>query len=763
MTKERLVHALSGWLTLAIFTVALFPQRDLSIQSDIPRPGTVAARSYISPISFDVPKSASQLKREQSEAQGKVLAVFEYNADATARQLAEFHHTMEQIGQYGEIKALLASTPPGPQTQASTQKASSLYQELSRKLSSTAIHHLSMHASARDTLTNAFEKTLNTGVSEMLLASSPRQVSLYQGYHNLGNLKSLLYTKNEVTLIRNARESTVGTAKIRPRESIIEDAFAGIQLSASGSQGLQSAFYEVLHAFTEPNIFYLEKETESRRRAAAEQVNPSKGMVVKGMEILGRGAIVTPDAIEKLESLARALQSEHRKTSLLASGFGQGLVLLAITLLFASFLATVHTRGMIPIPHFWALISIHALTMLTSIGVDNLGQALSQSTALFPEGSEFLWLQPIVLAPALCTVLFHLRIGLVSALFISVHLGMQANYDLIMSLAGFFISASTILFLHQLRYRSHFLISSILGIIALAISLVVILLLRNRLEWIEFWPALLLGSIAILTSISLVSLFLIHLFERLFGITTNLTLMELSDFNHPLLKRLSENAPGSFHHSIMVGNLAEAAAKRIGANPLLVRVISLYHDIGKSSRPAFFTENQKKGENPHDPLAPEDSMNIIRDHVTEGLRLAKEHKIPGLVSAGIPEHHGDNVIHYFYRKALQQNLEQDIPMDRYRYPGPRPRSKETALVMLADSIEATSRSMEDPDPAALSKLVQDVIQTRLQENQLRESKLSINDLEEIEIGFLQSLEGMFHTRIQYPEGVFISIRRIPMR
>lgn len=759
MNKERLVHLLSGWLILAIFTVALFPHRDLSLQADIPRLGSIATKSYIAPISFEVPKSESQLKRERTDAQAKVLAVFEFNADASAKTLADFHQTLIQIASYGELNGKLAASPAGPESQLRARKIAELQQVLSLKLSSTAIHHLSLHAYARDTLRKVFEAAMNGGVSEILLAASPRQVSLYQNYHNLSEIKSLLYPKNEVSLIRNSHESTISTSRIRPRESVIEESFAAIQASAAQSQGLQSAYYEVLHAFISPNIFYLEKETENRRKQASNQVNTSKGMVGKGMEILSRGSIVTQDALERLQSLASTLQTETRAKTILASGFGQALILLALTLLLAIYLINVKRRGLISIPHYWALISIHVLTILLFVGVDNLGQSLTIAHALFPEGSEYLWLQPIILAPALCTVLFHLRVGLVSAVFISIHLGMQANFDLAVSLAAFWTIAFTILFLHQLRYRSHFLISSVLGSLTLAVAIFVLLLLRNRLEWYEFWPTMSLGAISIFTCISIVSLFLIHLFERSFGITTNLTLMELSDFNHPLLKRLSENAPGSFHHSIMIGNLAEAAAKRIGANPLLVRVISLYHDIGKSSSPEYFTENQKKGENPHDKLAPEESMNIIRNHVAEGLRLAKEHKIPDLVSAGIPEHHGDNVIHYFYRKALQQNLDQEIPIDRFRYPGPRPMSKETALVMLADSIEATSRSMEDPNPALLSKLVQDVIQTRLQENQLRESKLSINDLEEIEIGFLQSLEGMFHTRIQYPEGVFISSQK----
>jgi len=759
MKNDRIVQFIAGWLVLAIFAIALFPHRDLVIQSDIPRQGVVSSRAYIAPISFDVPKSPAQLKEERELAEAKVNAVFEFNNDATARILNEFEQAMHKIADYGTIKARMAQTNSNTELQSLATQANNIQQELSHRLSVTAIHHLSLHPGARDTLRQAFVHLMNEGVSELLLASTPRQVTLYQEFHNLSEVKSLLYTKQDVSLTRNGHEMDINVSRLRPREAVIEDAFASIQLVAVSSQGLQSAFYEALHAFVEPNVFYLDKETDSRRKLMAEQVNPSKGVVVKGMEIVSPGSIVTQDAVEKLQALQQTLQQEDGKRSKLTSGFGQALFVLALTILFCLYLLSQSTKDFGKISHFWAIICVHLLQIVAFFGNDLLIQHLQRQNSFLPEGTDFIWLQPFILAPVLCTVLFHFRVGLVSAIFTSVHLGMQASYDLTVTISAFFICWATILFLHQIRYRYHFILSIILGVVVTTISLTVTLLLRNRLGWTDFWPEGLLGTINVLTTVSICSLLLIHIFEKGFSVTTNLTLMELSDFNHPALKQLSERAPGSFHHSIMVGNLAEKAATRVGANPLLTRVISLYHDIGKSERPAFFTENQKKGENPHDLLDPQMSAAIIRDHVVQGLRLAKEFKIPDLIAAGIPEHHGDNVIHYFYQKAKDKNPGLEISAEAFSYPGPRPRSKETALVMLADGIEATSRSMEDPDAAHLAKLVQDVIQTRLQQDQLRESGLSIHDLEEIEIGFLQSLEGMYHTRIQYPEGVFLTTQQ----
>ncbi|HSQ40735.1 MAG TPA: HDIG domain-containing protein [Fibrobacteraceae bacterium] len=759
MNRSLVWHLLAGWLMLVIFAVALFPHPDMAVQADIPRQGEVSARAYVAPITFEVPKSTDQLQHEREAEEAKVDAVFEYNADATARILADFHLAMREIARYGLLRTRLSQTTVPAEAALLRQQADALEKTLSQRLSSTAIHHLSQHAGARDTLTLEFERLVYTGVSDVLLASTPRQIALYKEYHNLGNFKSLLYAKPTVTLLRDNREMTVEISKIRPREAVVEDAFADIQASAANFQGLQSAFYEVLHAYTEPNIFYLDKETQERREEAAARVNPITGIVPKGVKILAPGNIVTQDAVDKLMALHVALQQEEGRRSMLTTGFGQALFLLLIAVLFVIAMSFLRGKDWTHPRHFWAVLSAHILQIIAFWIVESLSLDLHQSS-FFPDGTDFIWLQPFVLAPALCTVLFNFRIGILSAAFVSIHMGMQSSYDLAVFLGTFLSTLAAVAFLHQIRYRSHFILSSIAGALVLIFSQMIILLLRNRLGWLDFWPGLLLGSVQILLTVSVTSFLLVNVFERIFGITTSLRLMELSDFNNPALKLLSERAPGSFHHSIMVGNLAEKAATRIGADPLLTRVVALYHDIGKSENPEYFTENQKRGENPHDALDPRKSVEIIRRHVAAGLKIAKDYRLPERVAAGIPEHHGNNVIHYFYKKALQQGVAQESDIDDFRYPGPLPQTRDSALVMLADGIEATSRSMEDPDAASLSKLVQDVIQTRLQENQLHDSGLSIQDLEEVEIGFLQSLEGMYHTRIQYPEGVFITKRSL---
>ena len=252
---------------------------------------------------------------------------------------------------------------------------------------------------------------------------------------------------------------------------------------------------------------------------------------------------------------------------------------------------------------------------------------------------------------------------------------------------------------------------------------------------------------------ALASSLFIHLMEKLFGITTVLTLMEMSDFNRPTLRRISELAAGTFHHSIQVANLAEKVANALGANALLVRVMALYHDLGKTMRPEFFTENQKKGITPHDVLDPYQSAKIILGHVTQGKLLAKEHKIPDLVASAITEHHGTTLIEYFYKEAQKLYPDKKILEEDFRYKGPKPQSKETVILMLADAIEAATRSMHDSgnaSPEKIKAMIHHIITTRLNNGEFSESNLSVREVFQLESIFLDSLEGAYHTRVKYP-------------
>jgi putative nucleotidyltransferase with HDIG domain len=239
-------------------------------------------------------------------------------------------------------------------------------------------------------------------------------------------------------------------------------------------------------------------------------------------------------------------------------------------------------------------------------------------------------------------------------------------------------------------------------------------------------------------------------FESLLGFTTNLTLLELSNLNHPLLRRLALEAPGTYHHSMIIGNLAEAAAEAIDANALLARVGSYFHDIGKMDKPEYFVENQQHLRSKHEKLPPSMSALILESHVKRGRELALQHDLPDAVIDFIEQHHGTTTMSFFYHKAQQQTLNEPVREEDYRYPGPRPQTRETAIVMLADSVEAVSRTLDDPKPGRLQTAIHKVVETKFSAGQLEECDLTLKDLNRIEESFLKILLGVFHSRIDYP-------------
>jgi len=238
--------------------------------------------------------------------------------------------------------------------------------------------------------------------------------------------------------------------------------------------------------------------------------------------------------------------------------------------------------------------------------------------------------------------------------------------------------------------------------------------------------------------------------ERLFNITTSVSLIELLDIDHPLMKQLSMEAPGTYHHSMIVGSLAEGAAEVVGVNPLFAKVASYYHDIGKVRMPDYFVENQKDYISKHEKLSPHLSSMIIIAHVKDGVELAEEFHLPEIIRDVIQQHHGTSLVTYFYQKALKESENPPSEQD-YRYPGPKPQTKLAALIMLADAVEASSRTLDDPTPARISGLIDKIIKNIFLDGQLDECEITLKDLSEIKNKFEYTLTGIFHRRISYPE------------
>jgi putative nucleotidyltransferase with HDIG domain len=356
---------------------------------------------------------------------------------------------------------------------------------------------------------------------------------------------------------------------------------------------------------------------------------------------------------------------------------------------------------------------------------------------------------PITLGPMLLSMLLDASIAFVGTIVISLVLGASAGNNFHLALMVFIVGTIALFSVQKIRNRGQmfqaiFFIMIGYALLNFSYGFIHYESFRQMLQNFAFY--LLPNAILVPTAVFL----LIGLFERFFDVTTDITLLELSDLNHPLLKRLSVEAPGTFHHSIIVGNLAEAAAKEIGANSLLARVGCYYHDIGKMQLSEYFVENQPSSVSKHESLTPSMSSLILEKHVRAGLELGDQYRLPIAVKKFIPEHHGTSIMSYFYHKALETMDPKDVNENDFRYPGPKPQSRETAIAMLADTVEAASRALPNPNLQRITALVDNLIEKRFQEGELDECDITLRELNKIKAAFVRVLMGIHHIRIEYP-------------
>jgi len=364
---------------------------------------------------------------------------------------------------------------------------------------------------------------------------------------------------------------------------------------------------------------------------------------------------------------------------------------------------------------------------------------------LINQGLSFYFI-PIAIIPILAVLLYNnLEVAYFLSLATSVSLAIltpepfKAWFILMTSCSG------AILLVNKARKRAQVIRA---GVVAGALQLISLLLLEHFLiNHPQRYLIILINS----ALCGVISLGILPLFEYLLQTVTNISLLELADAHHPVLQRMVLEAPGTYHHSLVVGNLADTACVAVGANGLLARIGSYYHDIGKLQKPEYFIENQDIKKNAHDELTPTMSKLIIMNHVKEGLELAKKYSLTPVLWDFIQQHHGKSLVYYFYRRALEGKEEnQEVAEEGFRYPGPKPNTKETAIVLLADSVEAATRSLKDPSPDKIVETVRKVINNKFIDGQLDECELTLKDIEKISNVFIKILNGIYHSRVNYP-------------
>ena len=494
--------------------------------------------------------------------------------------------------------------------------------------------------------------------------------------------------------------------------------------------------YAFFRALFEPSLRYLRQETIRERDRRAQSVTSIQGGVEAGELIVRKGEQVTAEIKRTLTSLERARKDRLGPSIVWKKVGGEGLYTLLGFGFFFFYLYLLR-------PEIWTKPrDLVLITVILGIIVVLFGVVIRSPWSLYAV--------PVALASVLFTIIFNSRIALIGTLLLAFTGGQMLGLDLEYSLATFFAGAFGIFSVRDIKNRGQFFVSG--GLVFLGYFLVLTATwLYMDLPLSRVAPDLAYAAVA--SAITVTSSLFLWGVERIFDITTDLTLLELSDTNRPLLKNLSLRAPGSFNHSLQVANLAEAAADRVGAHTLLIRVGALYHDIGKMKNPEYFVENQRTMANPHEDLKPRMSALIIASHVKEGLEMGREEGLPEQVLKFIPMHHGTARIDYFYQKAMRRadGALKDISESEFRYPGPTPDSKEAGILMLADSVEAASRSLDDPSPRQLENLIDQIFSDRIDDGQLDGTDLTFQDLRLVKDTFLKMLLGIYHVRVKYPD------------
>ncbi|MEM0962661.1 MAG: HDIG domain-containing metalloprotein [Bacteroidota bacterium] len=489
----------------------------------------------------------------------------------------------------------------------------------------------------------------------------------------------------------------------------------------------------------EPSLQYDVEATARSRRQALESVQPRRGRIRQDQLVIGRGDEVTPDVYQVLVSLEERQRERTGESawSGVRSVSGRLLLVVLALALFFLYMYILRPAVFLDTRQFLLACLILATILLGFFVARLIGGAAEYAV-------------PVALASILLTILFDSRVGSFAALTLASIGGLVFGQDFTFTFATLIVGVLAVFSVRDVKNRSQILASS--GLVGLAFAFVLLgfeLLRADPFEG-QIWSELI--AVGVHAALILLAAPLLWGMERVFGVTTDMTLLELSDTNRPLLKRLSMQAPGTFNHSLQVANLAEAAADAIGANALRARVGALYHDIGKMLKPEYFIENQQPGENPHEKIKPSMSALVIAAHVKEGVQLGREQGLPQVVIDFIGSHHGTGLIEFFYRKALEESDEPDlIDESDYRYPGPRPNSHEQAIVMLADSVEAASRSLDKPTPKRLETLIDGIVSARLSDGQLDDSPLTFTDVSRIKEAFHTLLCGIYHFRVKYPD------------
>jgi hypothetical protein len=671
------------------------------------REGEIARDRVVAPFDFRVQKDETTLRREQEEAALAVPPVFVEDARAQSEMMNRWTTFQDHA------LALVSDVRISPPDRAARLKA------LGVPIDEDAAEALAAPGRARralDALGGWLGEVARSGVI------AEKKGGLVLGYRML----SLRAGEGEAI--------TPASRFVEKREALEAIAKHAGETFANDPRTVHLVT-QLAAPFVQPTVLYDRAETEWRRVQAQGAVSGVIGTVKKDELIVDANERVNAEAVLKLRSLRNLELSRSTQSEFLYPPVARMLLMLLFIAAFLTYLrmeliAVYRDNGM--------------LAMFTLLTLAVMGSAV----ALVPVAGLSEFTVPIALAPLVVASLMEKRPALVFTLMVAILvtavLELRAPFVPVAMMGG----VTAVYSVSRLRHRWHFLraffamaLANLAAILAwdLARTMPAGSLVRDAM-----WGTL---NAFLATTLAFM---LLPVVEFLFRLTSDVTLLELSDLNRRLLRRMQLEAPGTYHHSMVVGSLAEAAAEGIGANSLLARVSAYYHDIGKLGKPEYYAENEPaSSRSRHEKLTPSMSALVVKSHIAEGLELARKERLPRAVRNAIPEHHGTMVMAFFYHKALESDP--GARREDYSYPGPRPRSKETAILMLADGVEGASRALAEPTPSRIRGLVQRIIEERVRDGQLDDCGLTLQDLARVRESFIPVLTAIFHVRVPYPD------------
>ncbi|MCR4416448.1 MAG: HDIG domain-containing protein [Ignavibacteria bacterium] len=704
---NKLIRLGVVFITILIISF-IFPKSE-SIEREVKVGDIWTSKDLIAQFSFPVLKYPEEYERDLIEAEKSVLPIFEYNDTIQSFCYSSLKIFTENLKR--DFK-LLATNP----------------------LISDSI--LNLYSIEIDTI--KLQKILKQITPEYFNSFELITKNLIEYIYSIGyiNIPKQEIQKDSIFVRRKNEEKKFEKNNFLDQKDVEQIILQSLEQFNDLRELSIPLLRNFANEYIKPNIIFNDEETQLAIEQARYKVSKNVGIVLENERIVAKHQKITEDIKRKIDSYRRIKFEKGEKFDFILQYIGKFLHITVIILLLGIYIYLFRkkiyndTSKILILSIIFILISFFAF-VTSRIETD-------------------LPLEYLILIPTssmLVTIIFDSRLGFYVTVVISLIIGGIRGNDYTITTANIVAGALAVYSVRDIKNRAQIFRSLVFifcGYFAAIIAF----------GFERYSPIIEMGNETIFALInSIISPILTYglliFFERIFKVTTDLTLIELADFNHPLLQELKSKAPGTFHHSVNISVLSESAAKAIGANTILTKVGALYHDIGKIVEPNYFIENLRDEKSEHEDLNPEQSAQIILNHVEEGIELARKYNLPEEVIDFIPMHHGTTHVQYFLKIAKQ--LGKKIDEDKFRYPGPKPQSKETGIVMLADAVESMSRNLEVVNENILNQLIDEIIRKRFLEGQLDESNLTLRDLNLIKQSFVETLLGVYHQRIKYPE------------